>query len=242
MNKTKLNIIIYLVRAVVLLLLGGYFIINFREWIFEWWGIQISQKTYSWISYFGICLIFIFAMPKLIKALRENHKGVMTPKIDKTITNITEEGDGKYYYSYLYLFVIGVLVVMSVCPVIIAAINIITGKVAMNIHIILQFCLIYLPFPVIVSIYLVYLLLYSVRVDQTSVTITVKGVSTKRFLLSEIVDVQVSRVRWLLIGTVKLVDDKNYKFDGMLKNFYILVGVFKKHCRLINQESGKIFK
>jgi len=231
-SNKKLKIFIYFIRVVVLLLLWGYIGIKGQGWLVKL-GINVSPKLYALIMPFGICIIFIFTTPKLFKALKENYKPPPVQSVDQAKAGFLKDNISIYRYRYTTVsiaFVVAALFIMLPCRVIVSIVDapsVFAGASALELIIgfIVAFVL-----PIFPAIYAIRLLLYSVRIDKASVTIMIKGVSTKRFLLNEISTVELIRFRGGEYNFVKLLNGKKYSFDGLLKNSPELFHILKEHC------------
>jgi hypothetical protein len=210
MKKPWLSLFVYTARVIILLLLCGILAVKGKGWL-EIHGIQISDSLYSWLAYIAMSSVLIFGMPKILNTLRElkPEKSQVYLKSDMTVS-ITNKGISIYRCRYIIVF----LEIMAVAFMAFLTINS-TG------HVTFMGYLIGFGFWALILLHAGYLLWYAVRVDGASVTI--RGFSTKKFLLNEVVEVRIDRVRWLHVATVKLINGKKYTFYSLIKNFSLLI-------------------
>ena len=143
------------------------------------------------------------------------------------INTIEDKGVYVYRYKYIWMFVVMALIIMFVYTLISG----ISSAQTVNIYKTLVILPVFLSFPIFFLIYLIYMFLYSVRVDKTSVTIIVKGFSVNKFNLDEISKIQFSYTpKGFLYATVKLYNGKIYSFVSSLKNSWTLFYLLSDHC------------
>ena len=231
-SKTKLNIIVYLTRAVLLILLGAFVAFNGRGWFAEWFGIKIPQEYYQWIGYAWIWIIVILAVPKLRKAILEDRKKLKMSHVDLTKLNIAKGNISKYRYRYTTVCIaLAVdIILLSLPYMIIDAIINNPHKLTSGFSISeLTGIIIIFGIPAIVTAYFLYLLLYSVHVDGVGISIIIKGFNIKKFSWDQISSVAPVRMRGGKYMTVKLSNGEKYNFDSWLKNSSELFHILQTH-------------
>jgi len=210
-----------------------------REWMAQWLDIRILPEFYYSIVFLGIWVILILTTPNLFKALRNNWSGYNNPihsflyknkwSVAKNKTNMIKENITVYRYKFIWVCLMAVAIITLTYIMVLIISNIESSKTT-NIYKMLPFFSFFFLFPVGSFVYLIYMLLYSVRVDRIGITIAVEGFYINKFALNEISIIRYGGGKGPVTATVKLFNGKSYSFVSWLKNSWRLFYTLSEHC------------